>query len=117
MATTMQEVMRPMARDPRFPRGPAGWSPGEAERLARDEGLAVTDEHWEAVRALQEYFERNENVRVRELHDALDERFHARGGIRHLYELFPGGPIAQGCRLAGLTPPTGAEDRSFGSVQ
>jgi tRNA 2-thiouridine synthesizing protein E len=54
---------------------------------------------------------------VRELHDALDERFHARGGIKFLYEQFPGGPIAQGCRFAGLQAPAGAADKSFGSVQ
>ena len=30
--------------------------------------------------------------------------------------LFPGGPVAQGCRLAGLKAPAGAVDRGFGSV-
>jgi len=117
MATTMQEVMRPIEKDERFPKAPVGWSAAEAEKLARDEGLALGNDHWDAVRALQEYFARNEAVRPRELHDALDEKFHAQGGIRYLYELFPGGPIAQGCRLAGLTPPAGAADKSFGSVQ
>jgi tRNA 2-thiouridine synthesizing protein E len=117
MATTMQEVMRPIEKDERFPKAPVGWSAAEAERLASSEGLSLTEDHWETVRALQEYFSRNQSVRARELHDALDEKFHARGGIRHLYELFPAGPIAQGCRLAGLTPPAGAADKSFGSVQ
>jgi tRNA 2-thiouridine synthesizing protein E len=117
MADTMQEVMRPIEKDPRFPRAPLGWSAHEAERVAGEEGLSLADDHWEAVRALQEYFSRNENPRVRELHDALDEKFHTKGGIRYLYELFPGGPVAQGCKLAGLTPPAGAEDKSFGSVQ
>jgi tRNA 2-thiouridine synthesizing protein E len=117
MATTMQEVMRPIEKDPNFPHAPVGWSPAQAEELAREEGLTLAEDHWTAIRAVQEYFARNEAPRVRELHDALDERFHAKGGIRHLYELFPGGPTAQGCRLAGLTPPAGAEDKSFGSVQ
>jgi tRNA 2-thiouridine synthesizing protein E len=56
-------------------------------------------------------------VNARELHDALEEKFHVKGGMRYLYVLFPGGPIAQGCRLAGLPTPTGAVDLSFGSVQ
>ena len=53
---------------------------------------------------------------MRQLHDALDERFHAKGGLKYLYEVFPGGPIAQGCRFAGLKPPAGAADKSFGSA-
>ena len=55
-------------------------------------------------------------VNLRELHDALDEKFHRQGGIRHLYRLFPGGPVAQGCRIAGLKAPAGATDKGFGSV-
>ena len=51
-----------------------------------------------------------------DLHDALDECFHQKGGLKYLYTLFPGGPIAQSCRLAGLKAPFIATDRSFGSV-
>ena len=67
--------------------------------------------------ALQEYYKRhNEStINLRELHDALDEKFHRQGGIRHLYQILPGGPVAQGCRIAGLTAPAGATDKSFGS--
>jgi tRNA 2-thiouridine synthesizing protein E len=36
--------------------------------------------------------------------------------MKYLYTLFPGGPIVQGCRLAGLKAPAGATDRGFGSV-
>jgi tRNA 2-thiouridine synthesizing protein E len=52
---------------------------------------------------------------MRELHDALDERFHASGGMKYLYRLFPRGPVAQGCRIAGLHSPANVVDRSFGS--
>ena len=71
------------------------------------------------VRSLQAYFARHEDsgVSVRELKDALDEAFHPQGGIRYLHRLCPGGPVAQGCRLAGLAVPPGAVDPSFGSVQ
>jgi hypothetical protein len=47
---------------------------------------------------------------------ALDERFHHKGGMRYLYQLLPGGPVAQECRLAGLKAPAGAVDKGFGSV-
>ncbi len=98
---------------------PPGWDRETAERTAREEGIELAAEHWAVVQALQEYFARHveTEVNVRELHDALDERFHASGGMKHLYKLFPGGPVAQGCRIAGLTPPAGAVDPSFGSVQ
>jgi tRNA 2-thiouridine synthesizing protein E len=69
--------------------------------------------------ALQAYFAGHDkpDLNMRELHDALDERFHTRGGMKFLYRLFPGGPVAQGCRLAGLPVPAGAVNPSFGSVQ
>ncbi len=99
-----------------FPHAPAGWSPALAEDRAREEGLELGTEHWELIRALHEYFARHGEPNRRRLRDALDERFHVRGGIRHLYHLFPGGPVAQGCRIAGLPSPLGNVDRGFGSV-
>ncbi|HJS39012.1 MAG TPA: TusE/DsrC/DsvC family sulfur relay protein [Burkholderiales bacterium] len=108
----------PAAPDPAFPHAPEGWTRARALEAAKQEGLELGEEHWTALRALQEYYAKHETpgVNMRELHDALDEKFHARGGIRHLYVLFPGGPIAQGCRIAGLKAPAGAIDRGFGSV-
>lgn len=104
--------------DPRFPHAPAGWTREIALRVARAEGLDLGDSHWKAVRALQEYYVRHQDasINLRELHDALDEHFHTKGGRKFLYELFPGGPVAQGCRIAGLKAPAGATDKGFGSV-
>lgn len=106
------------AADPAFPHAPEGWTRAQALERAREEGLVLEDDHWTALRALQDYFARREAAAIplRELHDALDEKFHRQGGIRRLYLLFPGGPVAQGCRLAGLKAPAGASDRGFGSV-
>jgi tRNA 2-thiouridine synthesizing protein E len=106
------------AKDPRFPHAPEGWTPAMAAEAARREGVDLGEEHWEALRALQEYYARHEPtaIHLRELHDALDEKFHRRGGIKRLYLLFPGGPVAQGCRIAGLKAPAGATDKGFGSV-
>jgi tRNA 2-thiouridine synthesizing protein E len=111
------ETSRPA--DPGFPTAPAEWTPREAETAAQADGLTLTEEHWEALRALQDYFARHDTepgINMRELHDALEERFHARGGLKRLYQLFPGGPLAQGCRLAGLKAPFLATDHGFGSV-
>ena len=102
----------------KFPYAPTDWTFQDGVAVAKQEGLELADDHWEAVRALQEYFARHSDkpvIHMRALHDALDEKFHIKGGIRYLYRLFPGGPVAQGCRIAGLQAP-GATDKSYGSV-
>ena len=121
MTSLMDEIIRGgsgIARNPRFPHAPEGWTPALAMDAARGEGLELGEDHWEAVRALQEFYARNaaSAVHLRELHDALEEKFHRQGGIKRLYLLFPGGPVAQGCRIAGLKAPAGATDKGFGSV-
>lgn len=105
-------------KDPVFPHAPADWTKERALKTARQEGLKLGADHWEAIRALQEYFTKHQEITLsmRELHDALDESFHGQGGIKYLYQLFPGGPVAQGCRLAGLKAPAGTTDIGFGSV-
>ena len=105
------------ATNPDFPYAPGGWTKASAESSAAAAGLTPLADHWAMVSALQEFFSRHDepSINSRELHDALDERFHNRGGMKYLFELFPGGPVTQGCRLAGLEPPGGA-DKGFGSV-
>jgi len=122
MTTLIEAVLEAQRGEPvtdrEFPHAPSGWTRSMAEQVARQEGLSLNPEHWEVVRALQEYYDRHRDVPVqlRALHDALDEKFHERGGIRHLYQILPGGPVVQGCRLSGLEAPAGATDRGFGSI-
>ena len=115
---TDQIQRRELTPDPQFPHAPADWTPQAATALAKQENLALADDHWEVIRGLQAFYDRHEEgpINLRELHDALEEKFHHKGGLKYLYTLLPGGPIAQGCRLAGLKPPGGAVDKSFGSV-
>ena len=101
-----------------FPHAPADWSTSIAEAVAREDGLELTDDHWQLVRALQEYYARHDGSvdHARELQDALDEKFHAKGGLKYLYQLFPEGPLSQGCRVAGVPLPHDSKNASFGSV-
>ncbi|MCF7989439.1 MAG: TusE/DsrC/DsvC family sulfur relay protein [Thiohalocapsa sp.] len=119
MPESMQEIMNPGTahHDPEFPDAPAEWSRETAHGAARADQVELTDDHWTVIRALQHFFADRDSPNVRELHDALDERFHAKGGLKYLYGIFPGGPVAQGCRFAGLQAPASAVDKSFGSVQ
>ena len=102
--------------DSDFHHAPVGWSMNDARETALEHNIDMNDDHWEVVIGLQEYFSRHEFSNRRELVDALDEKFHAKGGTRYLYLLFPGGPVAQGSVISGLNPPSGSVDKSFGSV-
>lgn len=101
---------------PSYPNAPDDWSPEIAMGYAKEEQIELTGDHWDELAALQEYYAKHDRVNLRELSDALEERFHSKGGKKFLFSLFPGGPIAQGCRLAGLEMPRGTVDRGFGSV-
>ena len=107
-----------MAAEKGFRFAPPDWTPDMAREAARAEHLSLGEDHWNVVRGLQEFYARQTvaPVSLRDLQDALEEKFHHKGGMKYLYTLFPGGPIVQGCRLAGLKAPTGATDRGFGSV-
>ncbi len=102
--------------DQKFSNAPHGWNIAMATQLAEENELELTDDHWEAIKGLQEYFARHEFGKRRELVDALNEKFHSKGGMKYLYRLFPYGPVAQGCKIAGIHPPSGSIDHSFGSV-
>jgi len=102
--------------DPNFRDAPEGWTPAQARSLAAAAGLALDDDHWEVIRVLQGCYKDELKPRIRLLRDALDARFAGKGGMKYLFVILPGGPIAQGCVLAGVKPPHGATDFSFGSV-
>ncbi len=99
-----------------FPNAPSGWTLAKANDSADALGIVMGPDHWDIIICLQEYFSRNTTINRRELNDALDEFFHQQGGLKELYRLFPGGPIAQGCEIAGLELPAGTVDKSFGST-
>lgn len=99
-----------------FPHAPKDWDINMAKTIAEEHGLTLTDDHKDVIRALQEYYDKVEFPHLRQIKDALDEKFHSRGGMKYLYTILPGGPVAQGCLLAGLKVPAGAIDKSFGSM-
>lgn len=81
------------------------WSEAFAEALAKDEGLALTDAHWQVIRYLRDYYQAHgvqAQVRtmIRHFRDTWGP---ALGNNHHLHEMFPrGGPQKQGNRIAGL---------------
>jgi len=120
MQNTDYLIIRPgfiLNPDPDFPFSPPDWRQEEAIAVAQSMNIEMDNERWEIIRALQEYFAHHERIRVRELLDALDEKFHYKGGARYLLQKFPGGAINQGCPIAGLSLPTGSCDLAYGTVR
>ncbi len=121
MEEQILDVRRPEGAriiNPEFPDAPEDWTPSVAYTVAEKETLKLSDDHWEVLRALQSYYAHHSEStpHLAELKQALEKMFERQGGGKYLQELFPGGPVAQGCRLAGLKAPAGAIDKGFGSV-
>jgi tRNA 2-thiouridine synthesizing protein E len=94
------------------------WNRKIAEQAAAEEGIEMTEEHWKVVHYLRRRFATHGQARyARELSRELEQEIAGRRGSRFLFGLFPGGPVSQGCRIAGIPAPPYHEDRSFGSVQ
>ncbi len=85
------------------------WSKELAILIAKDENIEMTDDHWEIVNFLREYYEEYQIApAVRVLIKAVKKKLGAeKGNQKYLYELFPYGPAKQACKIAGLPKPTG----------
>lgn len=93
------------------------WNRQVAMALAADEGIELTDAHWEVLHYLRRRLAtqgqaRSSRILVSELKQLLgvDDN-------RSLFKLFPRGPVTQGSRIAGVPAPAYHADYSFGSVQ
>jgi tRNA 2-thiouridine synthesizing protein E len=81
------------------------WSEDFAWTFAKREQLELTEEHWEVIRFLRDYYEEHRvQAQMRAMINHFTTRWGPeRGSNRYLHDLFPrGGPQKQGNRLAGL---------------
>ncbi len=81
------------------------WSEGFAVASAEREGLALTDEHWQVIAFIREYYEAHSvQAQVRDMVKHFREVWGAdKGNSRYLHDIFPmGGPQKQGNRFAGV---------------
>lgn len=94
------------------------WDAEKAAKLAREENIELTDNHFEVLEFLRQFYrDRDNKIRhAREITEALEDEFESKGGLKYLYSLFPNGPVNQGGKIAGLPTPKDSTDKSFGSV-
>ncbi len=85
------------------------WDKEVAEALAKTEAVEMTQSHWEVVNFLREYYNEYKiapmiRILTKEIGKKLGKE---KGNTKYLYELYPGGPAKQACKIAGLPKPTG----------
>ena len=75
------------------------WSKDVALELAKEEGIEMTDRHWEVIEYLQKSFRHGDTLSIRSIGK------HGPVTIKELYELFPGGPLKKSSKIAGIPKP------------
>ncbi len=85
------------------------WEPDLATVMAKEDDCELTDNHWEVINFLREYYDEYQIAPAgRVLTKAIGKKLGKdKGNSKYLYELFPYGPAKQACKYAGLPKPTG----------
>ena len=85
------------------------WNEDVAKILAEQENVNMTEQHWEVINFLREYYNEFQIApAVRVLTKAIGKKLGPeKGTSQYLYDLFPYGPAKQACKIAGLPKPTG----------
>lgn len=83
------------------------WSEGLVPIIAEQEGIELTEPHWEVIRFVRKfYLEFNTSPAVRMLVKAMEkEHGPEKGSSKYLFTLFRKGPAKQATKLAGLPKP------------
>ncbi|MFT5722699.1 MAG: tRNA 2-thiouridine synthesizing protein E [Motiliproteus sp.] len=84
------------------------WSPAVAAELARTESIELTQEHWEVITLLRNFYREFQlspamRILVKQLGLQLGKE---KGSSLYLLQLFPGSPAKIASKIAGLPKPT-----------
>jgi tRNA 2-thiouridine synthesizing protein E len=86
---------------------PGEWSDELAAILARQEGIELSEAHWDAIRFMRDYYQEHQVIPdVRFVARHLAARF-GTASRNMIFELFPYGYVKQACRIAGMKRPRG----------
>ncbi|MDH5325092.1 MAG: TusE/DsrC/DsvC family sulfur relay protein [Gammaproteobacteria bacterium] len=80
------------------------WSEDLATFMAEQEGLELTQKHWDLINYLRdEFFSNNGNQpNTRNIVKAMSAKWDEKIAQKDVYDLFPKDPSKQGGRIAGL---------------
>ena len=90
---------------------PDDWNEDFARALAQRDGIELYVDHWELIWYFREYYDQTRSLPtmrklVLELGKHRGPHFSDRKAYeKHIYGLFPAGPVYQICKLAGLPMP------------
>jgi tRNA 2-thiouridine synthesizing protein E len=84
---------------------PQDWNEQVAEELARQENIALAEDHWDVLRFMRDYYEEHQVAPdARYVIKHLVERLGSTARNK-LFELFPYGYVKQACKIAGMKRP------------
>lgn len=84
---------------------PASWTEEVAQQLATQENIELTDDHWDAIQFMREYYAEHQVAPdVRHVTKHLSERL-GPDSRNKVFELFPYGYVKQACKIAGMKRP------------
>ncbi|WP_455217555.1 TusE/DsrC/DsvC family sulfur relay protein [Kaarinaea lacus] len=80
------------------------WSEGLAEQIAQEEGVELTEKHWDLMNYLRDEYINNggNQPNTRNIIKEMGDKWGGKPSQKDLYELFPKDPSKQGGRIAGL---------------
>ncbi len=80
------------------------WSEDLAKKLAEEEGIELTQKHWDAINYLREaYFDQNgHQPNNREMLKGMGAIWGVKVNNKDLFDLFPGNPSKQAGLIGGL---------------
>ncbi|MCB1151506.1 TusE/DsrC/DsvC family sulfur relay protein [bacterium] len=82
---------------------PEHWTEDLARELAREEGIRLSDRHWEVIRFMRAWYaETGVTPSPRDIGVFLKRN---RWPRKEITELFPYGYVQQACRIAGMKRP------------
>ena len=75
------------------------WNKEVGLEIAKEEGITMTDRHWDVIKYLQDQYKKEKPLSIRSV---------GKSGvvsIKEFYELYPSGPLKISSRIAGIPKP------------